>query len=316
MKVRNENAFEGLLSQWSDLETGLGMVLNKPQSVQQFAHRIVQYDRWLQGLMLRDADTGLYLLFQLATNSHQGYSTSHALVCAVLCHLLANQLQLTLKERNSLVHAALTMNVGMTAVQDQLADQENKPSQEQQDAIRLHPVKGTMLLANVGVTDEDWLEIVATHHDDKLFSHTQQGLTSSQRLTVVLNLVDRYAAIISPRRSRAGRSAIESAQSILGMPGTWAQTVAKTLIRTIGLCPPGTYVKLDSDETGIVIKRSLQPNQPLIAILTRPDGTVDTYPRLHNTSEAYPRIRTAVPTSSMRMQFNHFYILQLGAQAL
>ncbi|MBX9818316.1 MAG: phosphodiesterase, partial [Burkholderiaceae bacterium] len=134
LNVRDENEYEDLLGQWSDLESGLGIILASPNSAQQFSHRVLQYDRWMQGLMQRDPDVGLYLLFQLASNSPVGYSASHALVCAVLCHLVANELHLPQKERNSLVDAALTMNIAMTALQDELAGQVDKPSPTQQDA--------------------------------------------------------------------------------------------------------------------------------------------------------------------------------------
>ena len=126
--VRDENAYEDLLGQWSDLESGLGVILGSPATTQQFAYRVVQYDRWMQGLLQRDPDVGLYLLFQLASNSPVGYSASHALVCAVLCHMVGTELKLPPAERNSLVHAALTMNVAMTALQDQLATQTERPT--------------------------------------------------------------------------------------------------------------------------------------------------------------------------------------------
>jgi hypothetical protein len=61
--VRDENAYEDLLGQWSDLESGLGVILGSPATTQQFAYRVVQYDRWMQGLLQRDPDVGLYLLF-------------------------------------------------------------------------------------------------------------------------------------------------------------------------------------------------------------------------------------------------------------
>ena len=163
--IKDENEYEDLLAAWSDLESGLGIILGNPESTQQFAHRVVQYDRWMQALMQRDPDAGLYLLFQLAGNSPVGYSASHALVCAVLCHLMARELGLQAKERDSLVRAALTMNVAMTAMQDVLANQTERPSTQQQEMIRVHPVKGAMLLGNLGVRDEDWLEIVGAHHD-------------------------------------------------------------------------------------------------------------------------------------------------------
>src|SRR5665811_466599 len=85
----------------------------------------------MQGLLAQDTDVGLYLLFQLATNSPVGYSASHALVSAVLCHLIAVELKLPQGERDSLVHAALTMNMAMTTLQDELAGQLERPDPAQ-----------------------------------------------------------------------------------------------------------------------------------------------------------------------------------------
>ena len=126
MAVQTEIEYEDLLSLWSDLESGIGIILASPASIQEFEQRVWQYDRWMQALLQRDTDVGLYLLFQLATNSPVGYSASHALVCAVLCHLMAAELKVSVPERNSLVHAALTMNIAMTAMQDELASQVEK----------------------------------------------------------------------------------------------------------------------------------------------------------------------------------------------
>ena len=84
MIVKDETEYEDLLSLWSDLEAGLGVLLANPSHVQEFEARVHQYDRWMQDLLVRDPDLGLYLLFQLATNSTVGYSTSHALVSAVM----------------------------------------------------------------------------------------------------------------------------------------------------------------------------------------------------------------------------------------
>ena len=172
MNVQTEDEYEDLLSLWSDLEAGLGIILGSPASVQEFEQRVWQYDRWMQNMLQRDTDVGLYLLFQLASNSPVGYSASHALVCAVLCHLIAEELGLVKQERDSLVHAALTMNIAMTTLQDQLASQVDRPSPAQYDAIRAHPVKGGMMLANIGVLDEQWLDVVSGHHDEAAVSWT------------------------------------------------------------------------------------------------------------------------------------------------
>ncbi len=314
MSIQSANEYDDLLALWSDLESGLGVILGSPDSTQEFAQRVVQYDRWMQGLLHRDPDVGLYLLFQLAANSPVGYSASHALVCAVLCHLIAIELGIAPKERDSLVHAALTMNIAMTAMQDVLATQVEKPTVQQQDMIKAHSVKGALMVSNLGVTDGQWLEIVSNHHDDAVERADFHTAPPGTRLSRILKVVDRYAAMISPRMSRAGRTATESARSIMANASAKTDEIGHALVRAVGLCPPGTYVRLDSEELGVVLRRSSQHNQPFVAIIGKPTGELIPAPRLHWTEHS-PRIRSALAASAVRVRLNHFHILQLGAIA-
>lgn len=313
MAPGSQNDYEDLLAQWSDLESGLGIILTSPESSQQFSYRVLQYDRWMQGLLQRDPDVGLYLLFQLASNSPVGYSASHSLVCAVLCHLIAAELVLAAKERDSLVRAALTMNIAMTAMQDKLANQAERPSPAQQDMIRTHPVKGAMLLGTLGVQDESWLEVVAHHHDDAVDAGDFRTAKGPLRLARILKMVDRYAAMISPRMSRAGRSATESARAVIANASAKSDAIGHALVRAVGLCPPGTYVRLDNDELAVVVRRSSQANQPYVAIVGRATGELLAEPLLHATARGAPHIRSALPASSIRIQLNHHAVIQLSA---
>jgi HD-GYP domain-containing protein (c-di-GMP phosphodiesterase class II) len=315
VSVKNENEYEDLLGLWSDLESGLAIILSSPASIQEFEQRVWQYDRWMQDLLKRDTDVGLYLLFQLATNSPVGYSASHALVCAVLCHLIALELQVPRTERDSLVHAALTMNVAMTRMQDQLAGQIEKPDELQLDAIRAHAVKGAMMLANMGVEDECWLDTVALHHEESTNKGELREITPARRLARILRMVDRYAAMISPRQSREGRSAAESMRSILGNVIDKNDEVGRALVRAVGLCPPGTYVRLDNKELAVVMRRSSQPNLPHVAIVMNEAGNLLNPPRLHRTVNGPPSIKAALAASAIRDRLNHHLILQLGAYA-
>ena len=315
LSVRSENECEDLLGLWSDLESGLGVVLTSPYSAQEFSSRVLQYDKWMQNLMQSDADVGLYFLFQLACNSPVGYSASHALVCAVLCHMLAKELSISAKERDSLVRAALTMNLAMTALQDDLAKQVEKPSAEQQEAIRAHSMKGAMMLANLGVADNDWIDIVSSHHDDTQDHLELQELPSSVRLARVLKVVDRYAAMISPRISRAARSTTESARSVMAKLSAKADTIGHALVRCVGLYPPGTYVRMDNEALGVVVRHSDTPNRPFVAVLTDGHGEPLPAPLLYNTAKRTPRVRSALEASITHSQVNHFQILRLGTYA-
>ncbi|MBA3059277.1 MAG: phosphodiesterase [Gammaproteobacteria bacterium] len=315
MTIQTENEYEDLLGLWSDLEAGLGIILSRPASIQEFEKRVWQYDRWMQGLLARDTDVGLYLLFQLAINSPVGYSASHALVSAVLCHLIAVELKLPQGERDSLVHVAMTMNMAMTALQDQLASQLERPSPAQQEAIRSHAIQGVAMLTSIGVQDALWLTALALHHDDSTDHGDLRTLPPERRLARILRLVDRYAAMISPRKSREGRSATDSARAIITQSVAQNDEVGHVLVRVVGLCPPGTYVRLDNQEVAVVVRRSSTPNQPILAIVTNPAGMRLNPPRLHRSADGGPGIRAAVSASNVHDRLNHHLILQLGQYA-
>lgn len=313
--MRDEAEYEDLLANWSDLELGLGVVLANPNKAQEFLLRILQYDRWMQSLVERETDLGLYQLFQLASNSPVGYSASHALVSSVLCHLMAQDLALQAPDRDSLVRAALTMNIAMTTLQDELANQKEKPSPQQQEAIRTHSVKGAMLLGSLGVRDENWLDIVAHHHDGDNGIKAAPAASSTPMHAAILKAVDRYAAMISPRHSRAGRSALESIKSILGMSSTANDPIGQSLVRTVGLYPPGTYVALDTGELAVVVRRSPRPNQPFVVLISKPDGSLLPTPRLQDPAASGIQIRAAVAASQVNLRINHAHVLRLGAYA-
>ncbi|BDT66135.1 hypothetical protein os1_02880 [Comamonadaceae bacterium OS-1] len=310
-----EADYEDLLSLWADLESGLAMVLANPRNIPDFESKIRQYNRWMRDLLLQDTDTALYLLFQLATNASVGYSALHALVCAVLCHITAEELRLVDTERDSLVFAAMTMNIGMTQLQDSLAIQTSPPTDAQQMQIRGHAAASRQVLTEVGITDPDWLDVVATHHHAHDPRSDVQTLGLVPRLAHTLRVVDRYAAMVSPRKSRTGRSVTDSVRSIMASTLGPHDPVGFALVRAIGLCPPGTYVRMDSGETAVVLRRSAKANHPLVAMLLNRKGDTFAPPRLHRTATSSPLIQAALTQDAVTVRVNHQSLLRQGIYA-
>ena len=310
-----EGEYEDLLSLWSDLESALSMLLSRPLQVQDFAAKVRQFDHWLQDLVAHDIDAALYLMFQLASTSTVGYSASHALVCGTLCHIMAQELQLPPRERDSLVRAALTMNIGMTRLQDELAEQRERPTSAQQEAIRSHPEESLMLLQRLHITDPLWLDVVGQHHATMTDRIPLAAQAPEDRLTRVLGTIDRYAAMISPRKSRAGRSATDSVRAIVGQEIEQHDEVSYTLVRSIGLCPPGTFVKLDNGDTAIVLRRSEKANHPLVASVLDRAGHHHAQPSLYQTATGKPRIQSALVRSAVSLELNHRTMMRLGQYA-
>lgn len=308
-------SYEDLLSLWADLETALSRVLVTPLHVKSFETKVRQLQLWMEDLLSQDMDTGLYLLFQLAATSSTGYSAAHALVCTVLCQVAAMELGLPEDERNALVPAAMTMNIAMTELQNELAEQETRPTQAQMEAVRAHSARGCMLLAKLGVSNERWLDVVSGHHDDSGPAAPLASLDTTLRLSNMLKTIDRYAAMISPRRSRQGRSVAESLREVVQGPGGRQDETGLALVRAVGLCPPGTFVRLESRETAVVLRRGSDGKNPIVAILQDARGQAYSQPRLHRTEFAAPRVQSALSHAAAGIVLNHYVMVQLGLYA-
>ena len=309
-KAVDDDSYEDLLSLWSDLESGMGVLLAHPASVQDFPRKIAQYDHWMQALLQQDTDASLYLLFQLATTSTIGYSTSHALVCAALCHITAAEMALPDEHRTSLVRAAMTMNIAMTHLQDTLALQKEPPSPAQQAAIGAHAAQGQALLAQQGIHDALWLDIVASHHQAPPASGPA---TDAARLAAMLRTVDRYAAMISPRQSRAGGSASDSARAITtARADAQRDEVSHALVKVVGLNPPGTFVRLDTGQVAVVLRRSGTEDQPLVASVLDAQGNPIHPPKLQLVRSHGPRIKAGLPRSAVLLDLDHRTMVRLG----
>ncbi|KKW66943.1 hypothetical protein AAV94_12780 [Lampropedia cohaerens] len=288
-----------LVRQWSQAEQALHRLLRTPHTVADFPHTIDAFRTNLERVVSHDSDTALFMMFQLAATSTVGYSGSHALVCGVLCLIASANLPLSLAARKTLTHAALTMNIAMTELQDTLALQTERPSASQDEQIRTHAARGATLLAELGVNDALWLDVVRNHHTPPPDEEALAALPLSGQLTRVLASIDRYAAMISPRKSRPGRTVADSLRAIMGQRFDPQDEIGKVLASTVGLYPPGTLVKLETQEVALVLRRTADINHPLVAAVLDADGKPYPIPVLHLTSRGKLRILGSLPWSTL-----------------
>ena len=172
-----------------------------------------------------------------------------------------------------------------------------------------------LLLERLFINDQLWLDVVGQHHASIAERVPLARQEPIDRLTRVLGTIDRYAAMISPRKSRAGRSATDSVRAIVGQEVDQRDEVSYTLVRSVGLCPPGTFVKLDNGETAIVLRRSDKANHPLVASLLDKTGNHRSQPSLYQTASGKPRIQSALARSAVSLELNHRTMVRLGLYA-
>jgi hypothetical protein len=149
---------------WLDLQVQ-GTRLLRDLNTQNFPDDLERLQQQLDRLSRRNPDGALFALFHLAYSEVDLYSATHAMLVSVVCGLAAREvLQWPERMQDTLCKAALTMNIGMTSLQDRLASQREPPSAEQRDYIAQHAQRSVDLLKKMGQHDPDWLEAVRDHH--------------------------------------------------------------------------------------------------------------------------------------------------------
>jgi HD-GYP domain-containing protein (c-di-GMP phosphodiesterase class II) len=301
-----------LSQQWGDVESKLGGLLASAQSTGDFQGKVGVLDRVIVALLNQDVSGSQFLLFNRAVTHFGGYSVLHSLLCAVLVNSLAKTFALSESERQSLVCAALTMNLAMTHLQDILALQAHAPNSAQRHTIDAHPVMGRQILTQCGVTDALWLQVVEQHHTPQTGPENLQDWSAVQRMTRILQTVDRYTAAMSPRKSRAGRTARDSVRSVvLSVGEAKHDEVGTALVGLLGLSPAGTYVTLANGETAVVVRRGLKPGGPWVASVLNRLGQPIAEPPLRDTSKAEFLVQSTLTATSVKVNLNLELMLKL-----
>ena len=187
---------------WQTLALRAGALLHEP-APQDYHARLLQLDQDILGQLHADPDSALLLLIQNATAEVHQYSVNHSLLVCVVCELAAGDLSDWQADWcQPLRCAALTMNIAMTGLQDELARQNGPMSTRQRDRVHSHAQDGAHLLTTLGVDNRLWTTAVAQHHAAGAGPLAQ--FPPAQRMARLIKRADIFAARLSPRRLAPG----------------------------------------------------------------------------------------------------------------
>jgi hypothetical protein len=261
----------------------------------------------LRKLTTDNPDVALYIMLQTAINDVDHYSAHHAMFCATVADLCSQWLDCPAGERDSLFNAALTMNLAMTVAQDEMAKQSSALSAEQRRRVVEHPAASAALLKAAGVDDGLWLEIVRGHHPPA--GSVADGASASQRLSGLLHRIDVFAAKLSRRKARAASTAALAARDAYldatGLP----DAIGATMLRVLGLYPPGSFVRLANREVAVVTRRGEKTHTPIVVGIRRANGFPFSNPPRRDTSDPAYQIQRGLLAGDVKMVLNHQQIL-------
>jgi HD-GYP domain-containing protein (c-di-GMP phosphodiesterase class II) len=257
-------------------------------------------------------DETLLSLLYLSGTETRLYSATHALIVSVLCQLAASDiLRWSDQERSAVGLAALTMNISMTSLQDMLSTQTNPLSGEQMRLIEQHPARSAAMLKDMGVMDPLWLETVALHH-----SRTTGPLadkTPAQRLARLIQRADSFTARLSPRATRAPMGSTQAMQASYFDELKQVDEAGAALIKAVGVYPPGSFVRLVTNEVAIVLKRGTNTTTPKVACVLNRQGMPMLEPIVRDTGFPNYKITAPVARRDVKLQLQLHKFVQMVA---
>ena len=237
----------------------------------------------------------------------KGYSARHGVHAAILSMVTAHSMQKTQDEITTIACAALSMNVSIFSLQERLQLTSRRLSPEENALIKQHPQTSVELLRQAGITDEAWLSYVLHHHENIDGSGYPSGKTGSDipENAVLISLVDRFTALVSPRAYRPETFPSNAIRILLKerMQGL-DPLIAAHFIRTLGVHPPGALVKLHSGEIAVVTKRGQNGSTPIVHALLTPRIYPLPYPYKRETDNERYGIRESFHVKNEDIPFN------------
>ncbi len=185
------------------------------------------------------------------------YAVRHCLETAIVAIVVARGLRKAEGELLTITAAALTMNVGMLRYQNTF-HRASALTSEEMSIVRRHPLESVDLLRDAGVSDEDWIACVLQHHENDDGSGYPVGCSGVeiQQNARLISLADRYCAQVSARNYRSSIPPDRALASIIGDEAKFADTaLCAQFAARLGKFPPGTLVRLENAEIGVVTQR-------------------------------------------------------------
>jgi hypothetical protein len=319
-KERARRASEGYLpssrrmsltQEWTMAAMALEAALREPRADGQWIRAVQELRTRARHLADISLDGSVCHLIHTGGLHTNLYSCHQSLRCMVVSGECARALGWSNDHVKSLELAALTMNVSIRRLQDMLALRDTGISVGLRAQLSQHPRDAARLLAAAGVADGVWLGAVMLHHDGQLDAQPLAALSTAQQAARLLRRVDIFCAKLSRRGHRAPMPGLQAArEACLGADGK-PDEIGTALLRTVGMYPPGTFVRLANGECALVLARGSRAHAPKVAAFADANGVALAQPRLRDTTQAACAVKVAVSSADVHERPNHEKLLAL-----
>jgi putative nucleotidyltransferase with HDIG domain len=187
------------------------------------------------------------------------YTYMHSVAVCALMVALARQLGLDEKNTREAGMAGLLHDLGKAVMPMEVLNKPGKLTDEEFRVIKSHPVEGHRMLVEGGAVGVIPLDVCLHHHEKVDGSGYPMGLKDAEiSLFAKMGAVcDVYDAITSNRPYKAGWDPAESIRKMTEWSrGHFEERVFQAFVKSIGIYPVGSLVRLSSGRLGVVVEQS------------------------------------------------------------
>lgn len=207
------------------------------------------------------ARNGSALLSLARLKTKDEYTYMHSVAVCALMVALARQLDLPEDQVHEAGMAGLLHDIGKMAMPLDVLNKPGKLSDDEYAIMRSHPERGHAMLLAAQTAVSDAVLDVCLHHHEKVDGTGYPHRLAGEEISLLARMgaiCDVYDAITSNRPYKTAWDASGSLARMAQWQGHFDTQLLHAFVRTVGIYPLGSLVRLQSGRLGVVIEHHPQ----------------------------------------------------------